>query len=92
MKTRLTHTLLLGLLTALLLITLSGCSILPSHSPPQDPAPAALELHLGSALPEDAVLTWDPASVAVEQVEVTVSGPEPSRTVTVTIQLCPLQP
>ena len=92
MKTRFPHPLLPGLLTALLLLMLSGCSILP-HTP-QDPAPASLELHLGSTLPEDAVLTWNPASVAVEQVEVSVTenGPAPSRTVTITIQLSPIQP
>lgn len=73
---------------------LSGCGILPSPSQTEEPAPTALELRLGSALPEDVVLTWDPEAVTVDKAEVSVSegGSNPSRTVTVTIQLCPAQP
>lgn len=83
------------LLTVLLAAAflLSGCGVLLSPSQIEEPSPAALELHLGSVLPEDVVLTWDPAAVAVDRAEVSVSeGGSFSRTVTVTIQLCPAQP
>ncbi|MBD5161302.1 MAG: hypothetical protein HDT14_04660 [Oscillibacter sp.] len=73
---------------------LSGCGVLLSSSRIEEPAPAALELRLGSVLPEDVVLTWDPAAIAVDRAEVSVSGgaSDSSRTVTVTIQLCPIRP
>lgn len=71
---------------------LSGCGILPSHSQIEEPSPAALELRLGSVLPEDVVLTWDPEAVAVDNAEVSVTEDGLSRTVTVSIQLCPAQP
>ena len=91
MKTRCVTSPLLVLLIGILLSVLSGCSILPSLSPPpsEEAAATALELHLGSALPDDVVLTWDPAAVAVEcaEVSVTEDGPEFPRTVTVTVQL-----
>ena len=91
MKTRRMISSLLVLLTGILLFTLSGCSVLPPLSPAraEEPAPAALELHLGSTLPEDVVLTWDPAAVAVDSAEVSIAedSPNRSRTVTVVIQL-----
>lgn len=73
---------------------LSGCGILPAPSQIEESAPAVLELRLGSVLPEDVVLTWDPAVVAVDNAEVSVSegGSNSSHTVTVTIQLYPAQP
>ena len=87
MKKRPMTSLLLCLLTCLLLCALSGCGVLPQPrlSPDDRPAPAAL------SLPEDMLLTWDPAAVAVEKVEVTVSegGPDSSHTVTVIIQMAP---
>ena len=91
MKTRFATTLLLGLWTSLLLCILSGCSSLPSLFPdrPEDASPTALELSLGSALPEDIVLTWNPAAVTVDSTEVSVteSSPDLPRTITVTIRL-----
>lgn len=80
---------LLVLLTGILFFILSGCSILPPLSPArtEKTAPAALELHLGSILPEDLTLTWDPDAVAVDSAEASVTEEGISRTVTVTIQL-----
>lgn len=71
---------------------LAGCGVLPSPSQTEEPSPAALELRLGSILPEDVVLTWNPAAVAVDKAEVSVTegGSNSARTVTVTIQLCPV--
>ena len=87
MKKRPLTALLLCLLMSLLLCTLSGCGVLPQlHlSSDKHPAPAAL------SLPEDMLLTWDPAAAAVEKVEVTVSDGRPDglHTVTVTIQMAP---
>ena len=82
------------LLIGLLLCILSGCSLLPDLFP-QDagPSSAALKLQIGSAAPEDIILTWDPSAVAVDNAEVSVSenGLDSSRTVTVTVQLHPSQ-
>lgn len=83
-----------GFLSSLLLLILSGCSLLPPLSPEQaaeDAPPASLELQLGTALPEDIVLTWNPAAVTVNRAEVSVTEGSAGHTVTVTIQLCPSQ-
>ena len=84
------------LLAVLLLCTLSGCSLFPSLAPEpaEDRAPAALELHLGSALPEDIILTWNADAVTVDSAEIAVAedGAGLPRTVTVTIRLDPCQP
>ena len=93
MKLRSTTALLFALLSSLFLCLLSGCSLLPPLSP--EPAEdTALTLRLGSALPEDIVLSWDPAAVTVDRAEVSVTEDSPGlpRTVTVTIQLSPGQP
>ena len=83
----------LGLLSSLLLLILSGCSLLPPLSPAQaaDAPSASLELQLGAARPEDVVLTWNPAAITVNRAEVSVTEDSASHTVTVTIQLSPSQ-
>lgn len=93
MKTHPINRTLPGLLAALLLWALSGCSLFPSSAPVQgeEREPAAVELRLGSAMPEDIVLRWDPAHVTVDSAEVTVCEEDSahSRTTTVTIRLRP---
>ena len=89
MKTRPITALLLGLLAGLLLCALSGCSLLPPLSPSRakESIHTALEVHLGSALPEDVALSWDPDVVTLDSAEVSVTENGPSRVMTVTIQL-----
>lgn len=86
------HGLKIGLLCLLLgaaMPALAGCGAFRPRQGEPSARPAALEISIDPAAPENVEIAWDPAAAEVDSAEVRVTGGGPGQAgaVTVTVRL-----